>query len=48
VIIMIGAVVVTLMGPGGPGMAALPAVTGILAAFVAYGRSRLVPIRPRS
>ncbi len=46
VIIMIGAVVVTLQGAGegGAGMAAFPAVTGILAAFVAYGRWRLAPL----
>ena len=47
-IIMIGAVAVTLMGPGGAGMAAVPAVTGLLAGFVAYGRWRLVPIMPRA
>jgi uncharacterized membrane protein YphA (DoxX/SURF4 family) len=48
VIIMIGAVAVTLMGPMGAGMAVVPAVTGLLAGFVAYGRWRLAPIRPRS
>ena len=42
VIIMIGAVVVTLKGGGGAGMVVVPAVTGLLAAFVAYGRWRLV------
>jgi hypothetical protein len=42
VIIMIGAVVVTLMG-GMIATALLPLVTGILAAFVAYGRWRLAP-----
>lgn len=48
VIIMIGAVVVTLAGGGeGAGMAALPAVVGILAAFVAYGRWRLAPLASR-
>src|SRR5216110_3735385 len=39
VIIMIGAVVVSL--PMGLAMALLPLVTGLLAAFVAYGRWRL-------
>jgi uncharacterized membrane protein YphA (DoxX/SURF4 family) len=47
VIIMIGAVVVTLAGGSGVGMAAFPAVTGLLAAFVAYGRWRLAPIRSK-
>ncbi len=42
VIIMIGAVVVTLMSSP-PAMAVLPLVTGLLAAFVVYGRLRLVP-----
>ncbi len=42
VIIMIGATVVELMG-GMVAMALLPVVTGVLAAFVAYGRWRLVP-----
>ena len=47
VIIMIGATVLTVMGDGIG--AALPAiVAGILAAFVAYGRWRLVPHRGRS
>ena len=47
VIIMIGAIVLTVMGDGIG--AALPAiVAGILAAFVAYGRWRLVPHRGRS
>jgi len=36
-IIMIGAVVVTVMGPGGPGVI-FPLVIGLLCAFVAYGR----------
>jgi hypothetical protein len=48
VIIMIGAVVVTLMGSGGAGLAVIPAVVGLLAAFIAYGRSRLAPIQPRT
>jgi uncharacterized membrane protein YphA (DoxX/SURF4 family) len=47
VIIMIGAVGITFAGGGGVGMALVPAVTGLLAAFVAYGRWRLAPIRPR-
>jgi uncharacterized membrane protein YphA (DoxX/SURF4 family) len=47
VIIMIGAVVVTLMGSGGAGLAAFPAVVGLLAGFIAYGRWRLAPIQPR-
>jgi hypothetical protein len=40
VIVMIGAVVITLSG----GMALIPGVTGLLAAFVAYGRWRLAPL----
>src|SRR5215213_3364150 len=36
-IIMIGAVIVTVMGPGGPGVI-FPLVIGLLCAFVAYGR----------
>ena len=48
VIVMIGAVVITLQGGGeSAGMALVPAVTGLLAAFVAYGRWRLVPLRSR-
>jgi uncharacterized membrane protein YphA (DoxX/SURF4 family) len=47
VIIMIGAVVVTLAGGSGAGMAVFPAVTGLLAGFVAYGRWRLAPIRSK-
>ena len=47
VIIMIGATVVTLIvGPAAT--AAIPFVTGSLAAFVAYARWRLVPHRRRS
>jgi uncharacterized membrane protein YphA (DoxX/SURF4 family) len=46
VIIMIGAVGITIAG-GGAGTALIPAVTGLLAAFVAYGRWRLAPIRPK-
>jgi uncharacterized membrane protein YphA (DoxX/SURF4 family) len=47
VIIMIGAIVLTVMGDGIG--AAVPAIAaGILAAFVAYGRWRLAPHRARS
>jgi hypothetical protein len=43
VIIMIGATVISLrIGPVGPAM--IPLVTGLLAAFVAYGRWRLAPL----
>jgi putative oxidoreductase len=44
VIIMIGATVITLMG-GDVATAPIPVVTGLLCAFVAYGRSRLAPLR---
>jgi DoxX-like family len=44
VIIMIGATVVTLV-TGGGAMSLMPLVTGLLAAFVAYGRWRLAPQR---
>ncbi|MES1243850.1 MAG: DoxX family protein [Acidobacteriota bacterium] len=44
VIIMIGAVAITVQGGGGAGMALIPGVTGLLAAFVAYGRWRLAPL----
>src|SRR4051812_22297523 len=44
VIIMIGATVTTLIAGMGAG-AAVPSVVGILAASVAYGRSRRVPLR---
>ena len=49
VIIMIGAVGTTLASeiPGKLVMALIPGVTGLLAAFVAYGRWRLVPHRSR-
>lgn len=47
VIIMIGAVVITFVGGVGLGLAVIPAVTGLLAAFVAWGRWRLAPIRPK-
>ena len=44
VIIMIGATVVTVM-TGDIAMALIPLVVGIIAAFVAYGRWRLAPLR---
>jgi hypothetical protein len=44
VVIMIGAVIITLIGGVGIGLAVIPGVTGLLAAFVAYGRWRLAPI----
>jgi len=44
VIIMIGAIVITLM-IGGIAMALVPLAVGILCAFVAYGRWRLTPAR---
>lgn len=47
VIIMIGAVVITLVG-GELGGAAISFVVGLLAAFVGYGRWRLAPIRASS
>ena len=48
VIVMIGAVVTTLMGGAEMAkMAAIPAVTGLLCAFVAYGRWRMAPIHPK-
>jgi hypothetical protein len=43
VIIMIGAVVITIMGVSLP-MAIVPLVVGLLAAFIAYGRWRLAPV----
>jgi uncharacterized membrane protein YphA (DoxX/SURF4 family) len=45
VVIMIGATVTTLAGGMGAG-AAVPAVVGIIAASVAYGRTRVAPIQP--
>lgn len=45
VVIMTGATVITLAG-GPVGPAAVPLVAGVLAAFVAYGRSRLATPRP--
>jgi hypothetical protein len=47
VVIMIGAIVISLMG-GGVGVALFSLVVGLLAAFVAYGRWRLVPHRSRT
>lgn len=44
VIIMIGATVTTLIGGMGAG-AIVPAVVGTLAATVAYGRWRVIPVR---
>lgn len=46
VIIMVGAIVVTFMG-GDVAPAVIPLLVGLLAAFVAYGRWRLVPLRGR-
>ena len=43
VILMIGAVVVTIIGEG-IGMAITPFVVGLLCAFVAYGRWKLRPL----
>lgn len=42
---MIGAVATTLLGEMGAGAAAMPFVVGLLAAAIAYGRSRRVPLR---
>jgi uncharacterized membrane protein YphA (DoxX/SURF4 family) len=47
VIIMIGATVLTLAG-GDVALALIPLVVGLLAAFVAYGRWRLAPLRASS
>jgi uncharacterized membrane protein YphA (DoxX/SURF4 family) len=46
VIVMIGAVVVSYQMMGVKGIA-VPLVTGIVAAFVAYGRWRMVPLPER-
>lgn len=46
-VIMIGATTLT-VATMAASMAVLPFVTGVLAAWVAYGRLRLVPIAPRS
>jgi uncharacterized membrane protein YphA (DoxX/SURF4 family) len=48
VIIMIGATVITLQGGQGAALALLPLVTGLLTAFVAWGRWRKVPLRAAS
>jgi uncharacterized membrane protein YphA (DoxX/SURF4 family) len=45
--IMIGATVLTLAS-GDVAMALIPLVVGLLSAFVAYGRWRLAPHRPRT
>jgi len=42
-IIMIGATIITIMGPG-VGAAVPPLVVGLLCAFVAYGRTKLRPL----
>ncbi len=44
VIVMIGAVAISVKDHG-IGAAVVPLVTGLLCAFVAYGRSKLVPHR---
>jgi uncharacterized membrane protein YphA (DoxX/SURF4 family) len=44
VIIMVGAVAVTVLG-GPVGPAVVPFVVGLLAASIAYGRSRVAPLR---
>ena len=46
VIIMIGATVLTAVA-GPAAMAAMPAIVGVLAGFVAYGRLHTAPISPR-
>src|ERR1041384_7718462 len=47
VIIMIGATVISLKAPS-PATALFPFATGVLAAFVAYGRWKLAPIPERT
>ena len=47
VVIMIGAVVITVIYMG-VASALIPLLVGILAAFIAYGRSRLAPIPPKA
>ncbi len=47
VIIMIGATVITATTMG-VGLALIPLMVGLLAAFVAYGRWRLVPLAERA
>jgi hypothetical protein len=46
VIIMVGATTLMLIEGGVP-MAAMPFVAGVLAAFVAYGRTTLAPVQSR-
>jgi hypothetical protein len=46
-IIMIGAVVVRVMGMG-VAAGILPAVTGVVTAWIAYGRTRVAPLASRS
>ena len=46
VIIMMGATVVTYRTMGA-GMTLLPAITGVLAAWIAYARWKVVPLRER-
>jgi hypothetical protein len=46
VIIMIGATTIS-VAIGGVPMAVMPFVAGLLAAYVAYGRTRLAPVQPR-
>lgn len=46
VILMIGAIVISVMGEG-VGAAVVPLITGLLAAFVTYGRRNLAPLRGR-
>lgn len=46
VIIMIGAIVLTIVGDG-VAAAIFPFVVGLLCAFVAYGRTRVVPLKER-
>lgn len=47
IVIMIGAVVITVIYMG-VASALIPLLVGILAAFIAYGRSRLAPIPPKA
>ena len=47
VVIMIGAVVISVIYMG-VASALIPLLVGILAAFIAYGRSRLAPIPPKA
>ena len=47
VIIMIGATILTMIGDG-VGLAVIPFVTGLLTAFIAYGRWRLAPLKDRT